>query len=492
MIILGLNSDDVGTQLEHLARQLLQHHGYQNIELNAVGAGGQELDVTAEFPLPNVGGAAAAPEQLIGECKAHQARIALPEWLKFIGKLHVAGVTTHQPRRGLFVALNGVNPNVRESFRQLLAEGARLTLLEGDDLLAEALQVFGGIKRAEAVAALGRMTSRQFVKLDVAYRDERLYWIFTFGDGSVAVLNSDGSVLTAEETLGITPHLNSRLENAPLVDLVAEKQAQERLAAIQKLCIASLFQSGGNQTEADLRHAPQAFSEAEVTAALKALEDRGWIIVNDEHLFRFAWDVDNDGIPPFQELLKFFLTSQLTGDQYEMLATSELFSKLVDDRALATIGEIQGALPLPNEDSEHILWLLRHSPSALAYALHPDPMIHTHRVKQEAKDEKVDAEDARRFLRTLLQRFAHDFRQPALAGFYYAKRQLVEVEVQQTTKIKSKDGLVLERDTTSRVGIGQWAEEHGGGLLLIEILSYAPEPWEWMKQSSAAAPPPNP
>ena len=154
MIILGLNSDDIGTQLEHLTRRLLEHHSYQNIELNAVGPGGQELDITAEFPMPNVGGGVAAPEKLIGECKAHQARMALPEWLKFIGKLHVAAVTTHQPRRGLFVALNGVNSNVRESFRQLLAEGARLTLLEGDQLLDEALQVFGGVNRAGAVEAL--------------------------------------------------------------------------------------------------------------------------------------------------------------------------------------------------------------------------------------------------------------------------------------------------------------------------------------------------
>src|SRR5437773_11236963 len=116
MIILGLSSDDTGTELEHLTRRLLEHRGYQNIELNAVGAGGQELDITAEFPIPQVGGAA-APEHLIGECKAHQTPVALPDWLKFIGKLHVATVTAHQPRRGLFVALGGVNPNVRESFR---------------------------------------------------------------------------------------------------------------------------------------------------------------------------------------------------------------------------------------------------------------------------------------------------------------------------------------------------------------------------------------
>lgn len=482
MIILGLNSDDIGTQLEHLTRRLLEHHGYQNIELNAVGPGGQELDITAEYPMPNVGGGVAAPEKLIGECKAHQARMALPEWLKFIGKLHVATVTTHQPRRGLFVALNGVNPNVRESFRQLHDNGDRLTLLEGDQLLDEALQVFGGVNRTGAVAALARMTARQFEKLDIAYYNTRLYWVFMFGDGAIAVLKSDGAFLTPEESQALTPSLNNRLESAPLVDLAAEKEAQQRFVSAQRLALAILFTDGGAQSEAALRDSLHEFSEAEVTAVLQSLLARGWTAVNHEGVVRLTADADNCGFPSFTDLLRFFLTGGIIPAHYEMLATSNLFFKVIDERAIEVLGGIQGDLPIPEEDWQDIIWLLRHSPSALAYSLHADPMIYNPRIKQAVKDEKADVEDARRFFRSLLKCFEHDFRQPSWAAFYYKRHQLVELEVKQVTKIKSKGGPVLERETTSRIGIGQWTEEHGGGLLFIEVLTHAPEPWEWMNK----------
>jgi hypothetical protein len=447
--------------------------------------GGQELDVTAEFPVASVGGAA-PPELLIGECNAHQSTVALPEWLKFIGKVHVAAITTHQPRRGLSVALNGVNANVRESLRQLVAEGERLTLLERDQLLAEALQVFGGSDRETAVAALGKMTSRQFVKVEIAYRAERLYWIFTFGDGAIAVLHGNGVVPGAEEMQNLAPHLNNRLENAPIVDLVAEKKAQRRFLSAQKLCLARLFAAGGNQPENVLRESLPEFSEIELTGAVTMLRDRGWIVLTDEDVVKLAVNVERDGPSAVADLLRVFLSDPLTAREYATLATSELFSNLFDERAIAEMGKIQGDLPFPMDDWKHILWLTKHSPSALAYALNADPMIHTHRTKQANKSDNIDRDDAQRFIRSLLSRFSHDFREPALASFYFKKHALVELEVHQITKVKGKDALVLERETNSRTGIGQWSEEYGGGLVFIEVLSSAPQPWEWMKPTAAS------
>lgn len=482
MIILGLNSDDVGTQFEELTRRLLQHHGYENVELNPVGPGGQELDVTAEFPVAGVGGAA-SPELLIGECKAHQSPVALPDWLKFIGKLHVAAITSHQPRRGLFVALNGVNANVRESLRRLVAEGDRLTLIEGDQLLDEALQVFGGSDREKAVAAVRKLTSRQFVKVEIAYRAERLYWIFTFGDGAIAVLDGNGRVPGTEEMRNLTPHLNNRLENAPIVDLVAEKEAQRRFLLTQKFCLARLFAAGGVQPAITLRECLPEVPEAELTRAVAMLQDRGWVLLTDKKL-ELAGNVERDGLSAVADLLRVFLTDPLTVKEYAMLATSELFSKLFDERAIAEMGKIQGELPFPKNDWKHILWLTEHSPSALAYALNADPMIHTHRTKQPNKSDDIDRDDAQRFIRSLLSRFSRDFREPALASFYFKHHRLVELEVKQITKIKGKDALVLERETNSRTGIGQWSEEYGGGLVFIDVLTSAPQPWEWMEPTT--------
>lgn len=85
VIILGKNSDDKGTQLEKLTEAILKNLGYTDVSTSEIGAGGFELDVTAEFLQPGIGNT--TKRLTICECKAHRKPISTTDWMKFLGKI---------------------------------------------------------------------------------------------------------------------------------------------------------------------------------------------------------------------------------------------------------------------------------------------------------------------------------------------------------------------------------------------------------------------
>src|SRR5687768_1500652 len=110
--ILGLTTDDKGTQLETITKELLESLGYERLQLNIANDAG-EVDVQGVIVTP----APAQPieTQLVAECKAHKDPLNMTDWLKFVGKLHIANKANARTY-GCLVALSGVNGNVLGSF----------------------------------------------------------------------------------------------------------------------------------------------------------------------------------------------------------------------------------------------------------------------------------------------------------------------------------------------------------------------------------------
>lgn len=86
LYILGKNTDDKGSQLEDLTRDILASQGYENIVANTVYSGGSEIDVAASYKKQV--GIKNMDFPVICECKAHDKAIVMTDWLKFIGKLY--------------------------------------------------------------------------------------------------------------------------------------------------------------------------------------------------------------------------------------------------------------------------------------------------------------------------------------------------------------------------------------------------------------------
>ncbi len=149
LIILGTNTDDKGTQLESLTQFLLGELGYTDIVVNEIKAGGQEIDIRAERRFPSMGGEQTF--RVICECKAHKTPIAMPDWLKFLGKVFVEETQLNRRVNGCLIALSGVNGNVAGSFDALCETGERIELITGDGLVRLLSRTFTIIPLPEVV-----------------------------------------------------------------------------------------------------------------------------------------------------------------------------------------------------------------------------------------------------------------------------------------------------------------------------------------------------
>jgi Restriction endonuclease len=237
MLILGKNSDDKGTQLEKLTLALLVARGYRNLSISVIGSGGEERDVEGEYDAPLM--ASRKVFKLICECKAYKSVVSLPEWLKFCGKLYVARQTSRVEAHGCFIALSGVNGNVRGIYAELKEHEANIELVTGDDLLALVREVYPLLDLKAVLERTKKATDRVITESDVAYYDGQVYWLLMFEGETYTVLKADGKLLSAEEAAALRPMVETQKPAAKYVNLQEEAQAKERAYAAETAVLSS-------------------------------------------------------------------------------------------------------------------------------------------------------------------------------------------------------------------------------------------------------------
>ena len=220
LIILGTNTDDKGTQLENLTRYLLGELGYTDIVVNEIRAGGQEIDVRAERRFLSPGGE--QTYRVICECKALKIPIAMPDWLKFLGKVHVEEAQLNRQVNACLIALSGVNGNVAGSFDALCETGERIELITGDGLVRLLSRTFTIIPLPEVVDHVRGYTSRQITHFSLCYYERRVYWLVEFEHKSFSLLDHEGSPLTPDSSADLQPLLADHEDVGEYLDLVAE------------------------------------------------------------------------------------------------------------------------------------------------------------------------------------------------------------------------------------------------------------------------------
>jgi len=491
MIILGKNTDDVGAQLEKLTKRLLESRGFKNVITDTIGDGGNEIDVQGEFPSPVLG--SPASRRLIAECKALATPINLPDWLKFLGKVFVEEAKLGNDVDGLFVALSGANGAVRGNFDSLKQRKQHITLLEGETLTDALSKLYNLPPAAEVIGKLRQFTDRLYSSMELAYHGEKFFWVFMFPERDVAVLNQSGEPITSSTLGELSAPLLKRIDARNLLDLPAEKLAMERSRDAQKFLLTSIVNSGGNLRLTFVAIEQGGFTVAELQAALQKCEGNGWVVASAGDTVTTTFNATS-GTDKLFDALRFLLSEGVKRDDWTRLVTSKFFDELLNDLFVDQVGVVQGNLPLDNDYRTKLRLLTKLSPSALAHAIHPDPMIVTHRIKQP--EVKGSDDDDRQFLmRNLLRSVRVDFRHKALANYFFHDCGLREVEVVERYKIKDKTAVRVEHEVKERILIAIADESLGGGLIYVQALSNAPEPWDMPKpadssQSNATAPTP--
>jgi hypothetical protein len=176
----------------------------------------------------------------------------------------------------------------------------------------------------------------------------------------------------------------------------------------------------------------------------------------------------------------------LTGGCLVEVLGCPFYGKHINSGFVREICKIQADLPLEQGHLDKVISLLRLSPSALGTALHPMQLI-IGRAPRRGVHADIDRCDRDIFLQALSDSFKSDFFNPVLREHYHEHHRIREVETHSEVTVKTDTGIILEYNSTERVGIGRAAEDLGGGIVRILLLNSVPEPWEPLWKGPHAA-----
>ncbi len=472
--VFGKDSDDKGAQLEQLTQRLLERRGYRQITLNFVGSGGSEIDIRAEYAVPSLNRENVV--HLIGECKAYEATVAMPDWLKFLGKLYTEKASRRQDLRGLFVALSGVNGNVRGAYEDLRNQDSSVELISGDDLVAQVLDEFKLPQVSQLFSRVAQLTADVIAATSLGYYQSRAFWIAEFANSTFTVLC--GESLEESPAAELVAIVSGQIQAAKFRDLSQEQIAKNRLALARKYVLGQLLTNRPIDLPEQENFFPPTVpvSQADVDAACTELRAEGKMF-QQATTFRLA-DVAND-----LSVRAAIICEILTGICILSHLAAPEWEALIDDDLLAESLRVKDALTIADVDRSAIVQLMKWSPTGLLWSLSKDEVLCGHRGKLPQVDEILAPDHARYYRLQMLGFAIDDFRGAAFSAMLHERYGLRELEFTRRALFKSQKQVELEMTVTDRTRIARY--EPTGGLVHVWLTEHAPEPWSTITPDSA-------
>jgi hypothetical protein len=484
MLVLGKSSDDKGTQLEKLTHTLLSAMGYTNIVINEIRSGGEEIDLRADYEFQSVGGRQTS--RLICECKAHKEPSRMSDWLKFLGKILSEEIRQGCQIHACFIALGGINGNVSGHYSDIKSRRVDIALVTGEALFEHVTRLFNVCNLEAVNNTVRRFTDRQIRSVEIAYYEERVFWVVILEEGAYTFLGANGDLLEGDVTEELKPLIESVLAATPYINLREEAEASRRAIRVAKAVLSDLIINDGSSTFDAISVNNDEFTEEELKQIVADLEQQDLVVQSGSGTDLYLPQEDDAAF--YEKLIglyRFLLAGEITLPMITAI-TSPYYINHINEELIARIQEIQGNIPLSLEEIRQARYLLKWSPTALAWALHPDEMIVNHRAETHLSNEtfKRDSDSFCRnfFLRKLYTFFKNDFRRAVLRPIFYNVHKLREIETRETVLIKSATCLVLQGDIRERLSIGQLGDGYvgpdGSDWILMSALDSTPEPWE--------------
>lgn len=377
MIILGKNTDDKGKQLEIITHNLLSAKGYINITTNQISTGGHEIDVVADYIYPSVSGTDS--RRMICECKAHKSKIAIDDWLKFLGKFFCEQEELHTEISGCFIALSGVNGNVIGNYDKLKLKRKNIELVAGDTLLRELKSLYDLAEKKDLSQIISSLTNNNIERLEIAYYQKRLYSVVIFEKkGLYTILDNLGNLLVESEMKKISPMIKKELKLKEFLNLENEAKANRRSHLSQKSIVAAVIIGSGKIKIDSLENLHTLkelkISSVEINKLIGFLVENKLLSLSKDNTEIFINKKAKGFYSKLVKIYRLLLSGELTIEAFEAIK-SNYYLNSINDSLFSEIQEIQGGLLLSKEDSEKAIKLFKWFPSALAWALNPDEAL---------------------------------------------------------------------------------------------------------------------
>lgn len=371
LIILESNKDKKGSILEGIVKTLLINMGFRDVVTNEVESGGSEIDVVAK---KNTSGDATCDELIICECKAHQNPITMTDWLKFIGK-HAKEKRSYDNVLGIMIALSDANGNVKGDVRQ--SQYKDIKLISGEDLIDQIICTYKMKDLSSVRRKIDSCSTKVISEINIAFFDNSPFWVISFIDGCFTFLDKD-SQFVSQNILGTIAEEFTKISTFSLdcfVDLQREIYMRIKKTAIETVALWLIM--SGPKTVSDIVEGVNNYSDTlnvdpqEVEILVSKLD----FFTRNNDRYEYKNNSDIDKISLYSKLLSLGIPTKYYSDFY---------INNIDNNLLNKILKIQGGLQLTEEESDIVLFMLKHSPSALRYAL----------TKQGILNPRVNVENA--------------------------------------------------------------------------------------------------
>jgi len=455
VFVYGKNSDDKGTQLEALTSAILKNMGY-TISRNEISSGGNELDVVATRKEPYGG-----VTRLICECKAYNSLISMNEWLKFIGKLHLEQ-RKDQMTHGLMIALSGANGYVLGSYNDIKNDNY-ITLITNNDIYDHIAAINAILSEREAVEIIRNYTRKNIVDVNIIYYNNSFYWHVCFPNGEYTILKDDLTGIDDESLVAFKVMIESQTDSRLYIDIRKEQEAVQRRSFIRSLVLSYTLDEGHtiqeivgwiNEIKDDLN-----VTRVEMEECIKAIP---YLRIADNAKVSLINTKEIDHI----EFYRFLLQDTVS---VRVMAT-KFYKSHINKTLLKKISQIQCNIQIPEKNVEECLFLLKHSPSALTYAINEDKAITRNRSNGKAVFPNIEKAHTEWFLDNLMRSFIADYNNSSLAEYYLDMEKIPSIEMHTNLRIFREGEDPMEIHHFKAELIGHLGEEYNNkAILMVKI-----------------------
>lgn len=425
LFVYGKTPDDKGHQLEKLMAAILNNMGYEKITLNERGAGGNEIDVTATKKEP-IG----EDTTLICECKAYKSLVDMTDWLKFVGKVYLAHRKDSRAQ-GLMVALSGATGFVIGNYNEIKSDKF-VTLFKNDDIYELVTRIHPMRPEIDVKKIIGQYTRKNVVSVNIIYYDNTFYWLICFPGGQYTILKDDFSSVEEEQLEGFKEMVESETESRIFLNITEEYEAYLRRSLVRSLILSYTLDNKHTIKEiVDWINATK--SDVEVTEAevSEGVDNIPFLVKTDDGAVSVIPKREIDIIELYRFILKDTVTTRILRTKF--------YKRNINKTLLKKISKVQGGIKIPEESIEDCLFLFKHSPSALAYAISPDEAILRLRSNGKTFSERINKGHTEWFLDNVMRGFIKDYNTQELHEYYLDIEKISSIEIHTNLKI-FKDG----------------------------------------------------
>ncbi len=455
VFVYGNTTDDKGTQLEVLTGAILKNMGYSVVR-NEVKSGGNELDVVATKKEP-IGG----DVSLICECKSRNDLISMNDWLKFIGKIYLEQ-RKNQMTHGLMIALSGANGNVLGSYRDIKVDNF-ITLITNEDLLGYINSIHQMIPEQKVVGMIKQYSRKEVVDTNIIYYDNCFYWYISFPNGEYTILKDDLSNVDDDNLNSFKGLIESQTDSRLYIDVKKEQEAIQRRSFIRSLVLSYTLDEVHTLDEITewINNVRDDF-KVNYSEVKEGVDFIPYLMTAEDNKVSVVDEIDID----FIEFYRFILHDTVS---IKVMATN-FYKNHINEKLLAQIRLLQKNIQIPEENVEECLFLMKHSPSALAYSIYEDQALTRYRNLDKALFPNLEKAHTEWFLDSVMRGFIADYNNGALSEYYLVMAKIASIELHTNLKIFKDGESIREIHHFKAQCIGHLSEEYGNkAVLMVKI-----------------------